>query len=88
MSFGDLDDRIPVGNVAHEVRDEHALRSGGDHRFDLCHVDLQRVGFDVDERRHDPRLHERRDVGGEGECGGDHLVARLAVEQVDGKTEG
>ena len=70
MRVGDLTDRVPVGTVAHEVRDEHRPWFGADHRFDLGHVDLERVGLDVDERRHDPRLHERRDVGGERECAG------------------
>ena len=65
------------GTLPHEVRGEDRLRARPDHLLDARRVDLVRVGLDVDEHGHDPRLHHRRDVGGERERGRDDLVAGL-----------
>ena len=64
-----------------------ALVRGADHRLDGVDVDLEGVGRDVDEHRHEPLAHHRRDVGGEGQRRGDDLVAGVEVEQFDGQVE-
>ena len=53
-----------------------------------CRVDLERGRVDVDERRHESGLHDRRDVGAEGDRGRDDLVAGLEVEHLDRELDG
>ena len=83
MRVGDGADAVPVGAVADEVGGEDRLGAGREHRLDGVDVDVVGVGLHVDERGHDAGAHERCDVGGEGDRGGDHLVAGLAPEQLD-----
>ena len=83
VRVGDLPDAVPVGDVADEVRREDRPGPRSDHLLDAVHIDLVRVRLDVDERGHDPRLHERRDIGGERHHRGDDLVTGRQIEQVD-----
>ena len=50
-------------------------------------IDLERVGRDVDERRHQTGAHHRRDVGGERHRRRDDLVAGLEPEHLDGQVQ-
>ena len=87
VRVGDGADAIPVGAVADQVRHEDRLRARRDHLLDAVDVDVERVGLHVDERGHETPAHERRDVGGERDRRGDHLVAGLAPEQLDREVE-
>ena len=48
-------DVVPVRCVADEVGDQHCLRLWPDHLRDTGDVDVERVGFDVDEMPAPPR---------------------------------
>ena len=88
VGVGQLPDAVPVGDVADEVRGEDRPAPVRHHGFDAVGVDLVRGGVDVDEGGHDAGVHERGHVGAEGEGGGDDLVARLELEQVDRQAQG
>ena len=83
VRVGDRADAVPVGHVADQVRDEDRARARADHRLDRVDVDVVGVGLDVDEHRHEPGAHDRRDVGGERDRRRDDLVAGLQPEQLD-----
>ena len=51
------------------------------------HVDVEGVGLHVDQDRDDAGTDQRGDVRREGHRRGDHLVARLQAEQLDGEVE-
>jgi hypothetical protein len=87
VRVGDLTDVVPVGHVADEVGRQNCAGTRPDHLLDPVDVHLIRVRLDVDERGHDPRLHERRNVGGKREHRGDDLVSGRELEQVDRQTQ-
>ena len=88
MLVGDLADAVPVRAVATEVGDHDPLGLRTDHLGDALGIDLVGVGLDVDQHGDDARLHQRGEVGREAQDRCDDLVARLAVEQVDGQAQG
>ena len=65
VAIGDRADRVPVGRVADEVRQQDRPRLRRDQLLDRAHVGVERVGLDVDEHRDETGADERRDVGRE-----------------------
>ncbi len=83
VRVGDRSDAVPVGHVPDQVGDQDRPGARADHRLDRVDVDVVGVGLDVDEHRDETGAHDRREVGGERDGGGDDLVTRLQPEQLD-----
>src|SRR5690606_11657718 len=87
VAVGDDADGVPVRGVAGEVREQQRPGPVGHHLLDLGDVHVVRVRLDVDEDGYEPGPHDRGDVGGERQRGGDHLTAGRQLEQLDGEVE-
>ena len=85
---GDFREAVPVGQIADQRRHHHRLGVGPDHRLDLPGIDVECVRLDVDERRHQPVLDQRRNGGGEGQRRRDDLGSMRQPEQLDGEIIG